>query len=85
MAPNVVRVGDIEIRSCRRKCSKFDLCNFFPTIDESNWSPYESHLHEHKVASISLVPDPRGGKTISSTPGSVRGPPRRRTCRGASS
>jgi len=48
MAPNVVRVGDIEITQLSDGMLGFDLCNFFPTIDESNWSPYESHLHEHK-------------------------------------
>ena len=29
---------------------EFDLCNFFPTIPEDNWKPYESHLtHDHHV------------------------------------
>jgi glyoxylase-like metal-dependent hydrolase (beta-lactamase superfamily II) len=49
MAQNVVRVGDIEITQLSDGMLEFDLCNFFPTIDEKHWSPYESHLHEHKV------------------------------------
>jgi hypothetical protein len=49
MTPNVVRVGDVEITQLSDGMLEFDLCNFFPTIEESNWSPYESHLHEHKV------------------------------------
>jgi glyoxylase-like metal-dependent hydrolase (beta-lactamase superfamily II) len=28
---------------------EFDLCNFFPTIEEDRWGPYESHLIDHKV------------------------------------
>ena len=49
MASNVVHVGDVEIMMLSDGMLEFDLCNFFPTIAEDNWSPYEAHLHEHKV------------------------------------
>ena len=49
MASHVVRVGDVEIMMLSDGMLEFDLCNFFPTIAEDNWSPYEAHLHEHKV------------------------------------
>jgi len=45
----VVRVGDVEIMMLSDGMLEFDLCNFFPTIAEDNWTPYEAHLHEHKV------------------------------------
>jgi glyoxylase-like metal-dependent hydrolase (beta-lactamase superfamily II) len=50
MANNVIRVGDVEIMSLSDGILEFDLCNFFPTIPQDNWRPYESHLtDEHKV------------------------------------
>ena len=49
MASHVVRVGDVEIMMLSDGMLEFDLCNFFPTIAEDNWTPYEAHLHEHKV------------------------------------
>src|SRR2546430_16343763 len=49
MASNVVKVGDVEIMMLSDGMLEFDLCNFFPTIPEDNWNPYEAHLHEHKV------------------------------------
>jgi glyoxylase-like metal-dependent hydrolase (beta-lactamase superfamily II) len=49
MAKNVIRVGNVEIMSLSDGMLEFDLCNFFPTIPEENWGPYESHLHDHKV------------------------------------
>ena len=49
MAKNVVRVGNVEIMSLSDGMLEFDLCNFFPTIPEENWGPYEAHLHDHKV------------------------------------
>jgi glyoxylase-like metal-dependent hydrolase (beta-lactamase superfamily II) len=49
MAPNVVRVGNVEIVHLTDGMLEFDLCNFFPTIPEENWKPYESHLHDHHV------------------------------------
>jgi glyoxylase-like metal-dependent hydrolase (beta-lactamase superfamily II) len=65
MAPNVVRVGDIEITQLSDGMLEFDLCNFFPTIEESNWSPYESHLHEHNVRfNLGSYLIRGGGKTI---------------------
>ena len=50
MANNVIRVGSVEIMQLSDGMLEFDPCNFFPTIPEDEWSPYESHLtHEHKV------------------------------------
>ena len=49
MASNVIRVGDVEVMMLSDGMLEFDLCNFFPTIPEDNWTAYESHLHEHKV------------------------------------
>ena len=50
MASNVIRVGNVEIMQLSDGMLEFDLCNFFPTIPESEWSRYESHLtDEHKV------------------------------------
>ena len=47
---NIVRVGDVEILQLSDGTLEFDLCNFFPTIPEAQWAPYESHLTtEHKV------------------------------------
>ena len=50
MASNLVRVGNVEILMLSDGILEFDPCNFFPTIPEGEWAPYESHLtHEHKV------------------------------------
>jgi glyoxylase-like metal-dependent hydrolase (beta-lactamase superfamily II) len=49
MAKDVVRVGNIEIMALSDGKLEFDLCNFFPTIPEEKWTPYESHLHDHHV------------------------------------
>ena len=50
MATNTVRVGNVEIMALSDGLLEFDLCNFFPTIPEDNWKPYESHLtHDHHV------------------------------------
>ncbi len=49
MAKNVVRVGNVEIMALSDGSLEFDLCNFFPTIPEDNWQPYEAHLHDHRV------------------------------------
>jgi glyoxylase-like metal-dependent hydrolase (beta-lactamase superfamily II) len=49
MAPNIVRVGNVEIVHLSDGILEFDLCNFFPTIPEAEWQPYEAHLHEHRV------------------------------------
>jgi glyoxylase-like metal-dependent hydrolase (beta-lactamase superfamily II) len=34
----------VEIVSLSDGVLEFDLCNFFPTIPNENWQPYESHL-----------------------------------------
>ena len=44
MANNIVRVGNVEIMALSDGLLEFDLCNFFPTIPQDNWQPYESHL-----------------------------------------
>jgi len=50
MANQVIRVGNVEITSLSDGTIDFDLCNFFPTIPQDDWNPYESHLtEEHKV------------------------------------
>ena len=50
MANNVIRVGNVEIMQLSDGMLEFDPCNFFPTIPEDEWGPYESHLtDEHKV------------------------------------
>ena len=49
MGSHIVRVGNVEIMALSDGALEFDLCNFFPAIPEEHWSPYESHLHEHKV------------------------------------
>ena len=49
MASNVIRVGNVEIMALSDGMLEFDLCNFFPTIPEDDWQPYESHLHDHRV------------------------------------
>jgi len=50
MAPNVIRVGNVEIMQLSDGMLEFDLCNFFPTIPGEDWQGHESHLTpEHKV------------------------------------
>jgi glyoxylase-like metal-dependent hydrolase (beta-lactamase superfamily II) len=49
MASDVIRVGNVEIMALSDGMLEFDLCNFFPTIEEDRWGPYESHLIDHKV------------------------------------
>ncbi len=50
MASNIVRVGNVEIMALSDGLLEFDLCNFFPTIPQDDWKPYESHLtHDHHV------------------------------------
>ncbi len=50
MASQIVRVGNVEIMALSDGMLEFDLCNFFPTVPQDSWQPYESHLtHEHKV------------------------------------
>ena len=66
MAGNRVTVGDVEIISLSDGSLAFDLCNFFPTIPEESWQPYQDLLTpEHQVrfnlASFLVRSD---GKTI---------------------
>jgi glyoxylase-like metal-dependent hydrolase (beta-lactamase superfamily II) len=46
---STLRIGQVEILALSDGMLEFDLCNFFPTIPEAEWQPYEQHLHEHKV------------------------------------
>lgn len=49
MAQDTVRIGNVEIMALSDGRLEFDLCNFFPTIPEEQWGPYEQHLHDHRV------------------------------------
>ena len=50
MANNTIRIGNVEILSLSDGLLEFDLCNFFPTIPQEQWQPYEAHLtEEHHV------------------------------------
>ena len=49
MARHAVRVGNVEIMALSDGVLEFDLCNFFPSIPEERWRPYEAHLHDHHV------------------------------------
>jgi glyoxylase-like metal-dependent hydrolase (beta-lactamase superfamily II) len=66
MASHIVRVGSVEIMSLSDGALEFDLCNFFPTIPEGDWRPYESHLTaEHKVRfNLGSFLIRSGGRTI---------------------
>ena len=66
MASNLVRVGNVEILMLSDGILEFDPCNFFPTIPEGEWAPYESHLtHEHKVRfNLGSYLIRAGGRTI---------------------
>jgi glyoxylase-like metal-dependent hydrolase (beta-lactamase superfamily II) len=44
VANNIVRVGNVEIMALSDGLLEFDLCNFFPTVPQDDWQPYESHL-----------------------------------------
>jgi glyoxylase-like metal-dependent hydrolase (beta-lactamase superfamily II) len=50
MPNNRIRVGNVDIMSLSDGILEFDLCNFFPTIPQTDWQQYEAHLtEEHKV------------------------------------
>src|SRR5256885_10408300 len=50
MPNNTIRVGNVEILALSDGLLEFDLCNFFPTIPQEQWQPYEAHLtEEHHV------------------------------------
>lgn len=50
MAGNRIRIGNVDILSLSDGLLEFDLCNFFPTIPQDQWQPYEAHLtEEHHV------------------------------------
>ena len=54
MANNTIRVGNVEILSLSDGMLEFDLCNFFPTIPQERWHPYESHLTEEQKVRFNL-------------------------------
>jgi glyoxylase-like metal-dependent hydrolase (beta-lactamase superfamily II) len=65
MAQHIVRVGDVEILALSDGALEFDLCNFFPTIPEERWQPYEAHLHDHRVRlNLGSYLIRSGGRTI---------------------
>jgi len=85
MASNVIRVGDVEVMMLSDGMLEFDLCNFFPTIPEANWTAYESHLHEHKVRfNLGSYLIRGGGRTILIDTGLGPKPAETPTSRGAS-
>jgi glyoxylase-like metal-dependent hydrolase (beta-lactamase superfamily II) len=54
MANNIVRVGDVEIMMLSDGMLEFDLCNFFPTIPESDWRPHDAHVTEAHTVRFNL-------------------------------
>ena len=65
MPKHMVRVGNVEILALSDGKLEFDLCNFFPTIPEGEWQPYEQHLHDHKVRfNLGSYLIRSGGRTI---------------------
>jgi glyoxylase-like metal-dependent hydrolase (beta-lactamase superfamily II) len=60
-----IRVGNVEIMALSDGKLEFDLCNFFPTIPEDQWTPYEAHLHDHRVRfNLGSYLIRSGGRTI---------------------
>jgi glyoxylase-like metal-dependent hydrolase (beta-lactamase superfamily II) len=55
MAGNKVRVGNVEIISLSDGLLEFDLRNFFPTIPERNWQPYEKYLTPERKVRFNLA------------------------------
>src|SRR5256714_7479846 len=66
MPNHIVRVGNVEILALSDGKLEFDLCNFFPTIPEARWDPYEAALtEEHKVRfNLGSYLIRSGGRTI---------------------
>jgi glyoxylase-like metal-dependent hydrolase (beta-lactamase superfamily II) len=54
MASNTIRIGNVEILSLSDGMLEFDLCNFFPTIPDEHWHPYESHLTPERHVRFNL-------------------------------
>jgi glyoxylase-like metal-dependent hydrolase (beta-lactamase superfamily II) len=62
---DIIRVGNVEIMALSDGKLEFDLCNFFPTIPEDQWTPYEAHLHDHRVRfNLGSYLIRSGGRTI---------------------
>src|SRR5918996_374273 len=55
MANNTIRIGNVEILSLSDGLLEFDLCNFFPTIPQEQWQPYEAHLTEEDHVGWNLL------------------------------
>lgn len=50
MPDNRVTIGNVEILSLSDGALQFDLCNFFPSISEEQFQPYQDYLTpEHQV------------------------------------
>jgi glyoxylase-like metal-dependent hydrolase (beta-lactamase superfamily II) len=54
MASDTIRLGNVEILSLSDGMLEFDLCNFFPTIPDEHWRPYESHLTTERHVRFNL-------------------------------
>jgi glyoxylase-like metal-dependent hydrolase (beta-lactamase superfamily II) len=54
MASDTIHIGNVEILSLSDGLLEFDLCNFFPTIPEEHWRPYESHLTAERHVRFNL-------------------------------
>jgi hypothetical protein len=86
MASHIVRVGNVEIMSLTDGMLEFDLCNFFPTIPEAEWGPYEAHLHAHRVRfNLGSYLIRSGGRTVLVDTGLGPSRPTRPTRHGAAS
>jgi glyoxylase-like metal-dependent hydrolase (beta-lactamase superfamily II) len=54
MPNNMIHVGNVEIMSLSDGALEFDLCNFFPTIPQDLWRPYEAHLTAEQHVHLNL-------------------------------
>ena len=51
MAGNKLTIGNVEITSLSDGILEFDVCNFFPSIPQEEWSAHPGHLtDDHKVS-----------------------------------
>ena len=55
MPGNKLTIGNVEITSFSDGLLEFDLCNFFPSIPEEQWTPYRNHLSEEGKVSFNLA------------------------------
>ncbi len=55
MADNRVTVGNVEILSLSDGALQFDLCNFFPSIPEEQFQPYQDYLTPERQVRFNLA------------------------------